>query len=282
MEGDKELLGDFVVEANEHLEHADLHLLTLETFASDADAVNAVFRAFPTIKGVADFLALDEIGALAHEAENLLDQARKGSLLLASAMLDIVFDAMDMLKHLIDNVNHALATGDDLVPTQKLPGLVRRIKAIAEGQELPTEAVPARKSAAAPRVGEILVESGAGYFVEVNSGPLVGRHRPSVNVLFKSVARYAGKNAVGVIMTGMGRDGADGMKLMRERGGRTLAQDEASSVVFGHAQGGDCPGLRREGCRPRANPGAAASLCSQRRVKRPRSGLGAEKDPRRP
>lgn len=79
----------------------------------------------------------------------------------------------------------------------------------------------------------LLRRSGAVYFVEVKSGPLVSRHRPSVDVLFKSVARYAGRNAVGVIMTGMGADGADGLKEMRDQGAETIAQDEATCVVFG-------------------------------------------------
>lgn len=79
----------------------------------------------------------------------------------------------------------------------------------------------------------LLKRSGAIYFVEVKSGPLVTRHRPSVDVLFKSVARFAGRNAVGVLMTGMGADGADGLLEMKKQGAATIAQDEASCVVFG-------------------------------------------------
>ncbi len=78
--------------------------------------------------------------------------------------------------------------------------------------------------------------SGARYYVEVKDGPLVSRHRPSVDVLFRSAARYAGKNAVGVIMTGMGDDGARGMLEMKEAGALTIAQDEATSVIFGMPQ----------------------------------------------
>lgn len=78
-----------------------------------------------------------------------------------------------------------------------------------------------------------LKRSGAQYFVEVIDGPPVNRHRPSVDVLFRSVARHAGHNALGVIMTGMGDDGARGLLCMREAGARTVAQDEASCVVFG-------------------------------------------------
>jgi len=79
----------------------------------------------------------------------------------------------------------------------------------------------------------LLKRSGSRYYVEVKDGPLVSRHRPSVDVLFRSAARYAGKNAVGVIMTGMGDDGARGMREMKEAGARNIAQDEKSSVVFG-------------------------------------------------
>jgi len=75
--------------------------------------------------------------------------------------------------------------------------------------------------------------SGAAYMIEVVDGPLVSRHRPSVDVLFRSVAQAVGANAIGVIMTGMGSDGADGLLEMKQAGGFTIAQDEASCVVFG-------------------------------------------------
>ncbi|MGZ3365873.1 MAG: protein-glutamate methylesterase/protein-glutamine glutaminase [Caulobacteraceae bacterium] len=79
----------------------------------------------------------------------------------------------------------------------------------------------------------MLERSGANYHVTVREGPLVSRHRPSVDVLFRSAARSAGSNAVGVIMTGMGDDGARGLQEMKRAGARTIAQDEATSVVFG-------------------------------------------------
>lgn len=79
----------------------------------------------------------------------------------------------------------------------------------------------------------LLNRSGAVYRVRVKGGPLVSRHRPSVDVLFKSVATFAGGNAVGVIMTGMGKDGAQGLKAMKDAGAATIAQNEASCIVFG-------------------------------------------------
>lgn len=79
----------------------------------------------------------------------------------------------------------------------------------------------------------LLKRSGARYYVEVKHGPLVSRHRPSVDVLFRSASRYAGSNSVAIIMTGMGDDGAAGMKEMKEAGAVTFAQDEKSCVVFG-------------------------------------------------
>jgi len=86
----------------------------------------------------------------------------------------------------------------------------------------------------APGGQHLLVErDGARYVCRLNNGPLVNRHKPSVDVLFRSVAQNAGKNAVGVILTGMGDDGASGMKEMQEQGAPTIAQDERTSVVWG-------------------------------------------------
>ena len=79
----------------------------------------------------------------------------------------------------------------------------------------------------------LLKRSGAQYIVEVTDGPLINRHKPSVDVLFRSVAKFAGSNALGIIMTGMGDDGARGLKELHDAGARTIAQDEASCVVFG-------------------------------------------------
>lgn len=93
--------------------------------------------------------------------------------------------------------------------------------------------IPGRALIAPGNYHMILRRAGAKYYVEIKKGPLVSRHRPSVDMLFKSVATYAGKNAVGVIMTGMGKDGAEGLLMMNQNGAPTIAQDQTSCVVFG-------------------------------------------------
>jgi two-component system, chemotaxis family, protein-glutamate methylesterase/glutaminase len=105
---------------------------------------------------------------------------------------------------------------------------------IAVKEAVHGDQLAAGRALIAPGNRHLLVRRhGSLYSVEVNDGPLVSRHRPSVDRLFRSVARSAGANAVGVLLTGMGSDGADGLLAMRKAGAFTLAQDEASSVVFG-------------------------------------------------
>lgn len=94
----------------------------------------------------------------------------------------------------------------------------------------------------------LLRRSGGHYIVEVTDGPLVSRHRPSVDVLFRSAAQAAGPNAIGVILTGMGDDGAAGLLEMKEAGAWTIAQDEASCVVFGMPKEAIARGAVEEVC----------------------------------
>ncbi|HEX2957443.1 MAG TPA: CheB methylesterase domain-containing protein, partial [Chitinispirillaceae bacterium] len=93
--------------------------------------------------------------------------------------------------------------------------------------------VPGKALIAPGNYHMIVKRSGARYFVEIKDGPAVFHQRPSVEVMFNSVAKYVGANAIGILLTGMGTDGAVGLKAMKQAGARTIAQDEKTSVVWG-------------------------------------------------
>ena len=113
---------------------------------------------------------------------------------------------------------------------KRLNGICRiEIKEAADGDKI----APGRAFVAPGNRHTLLRRMGSSYFLEVCDGPLVSRHRPSVNVLFRSVAQVAGSHAMGILMTGMGDDGADGLLEMKQANAFTIAQDEASCVVFG-------------------------------------------------
>jgi two-component system, chemotaxis family, protein-glutamate methylesterase/glutaminase len=113
---------------------------------------------------------------------------------------------------------------------QRLNGLCRiTVKEAEHGERV----LPGHAYIAPGHAHLLLARSGANYIAHLSEEPPVNRHRPSVDVLFRSAAQHAGKNAIGVILTGMGRDGAAGLLDMRRAGAYTLAQDEASCIVFG-------------------------------------------------
>ena len=113
---------------------------------------------------------------------------------------------------------------------KRLDGICRiEVRETADGDKV----VPGRAYIAPGNRHTLVRRIGPSYFLEVRDGPLVSRHRPSVNVLFRSVAQAAGSRAVGILMTGMGDDGADGLLEMKQANAFTIAQDEASCVVFG-------------------------------------------------
>jgi two-component system chemotaxis sensor kinase CheA len=160
---DLPLVHDFVSESRGHIETAESSVLKLEESPQDPDAVNAIFRAFHTIKGVAGFLNLRQIGALAHSAENLLDLARQGAIALGGATVDVVLGAIDMMKTLVANVARA-AAGDGVIGrTAELPALLERLAACAAGQGQVAETLP-RSQVSNPVAGSAmpLVAPGAG------------------------------------------------------------------------------------------------------------------------
>ncbi|MCX8065349.1 MAG: chemotaxis protein CheA [Candidatus Hydrogenedentes bacterium] len=160
LEGDLELVRDFVHESTEHLENCDIHLLTLETEPENEDSLNAVFRAFHTIKGVSGFLGLEEIKLISHEAENLLDKARKKELLLVGETIDVVFEVVDALKECINNVRKSLATGEPIMPLENTQYLVEKIRSVANKGKSGIAIVRIEGEPKA-KLGEILIENGS-------------------------------------------------------------------------------------------------------------------------
>ncbi|MCE5336425.1 MAG: chemotaxis protein CheA [Desulfobacteraceae bacterium] len=148
---DPELLKDFVEESKEHLSSIELNMLALETDPNDNEAINAVFRPFHSIKGVAGFLNLTEIHHLSHEVENLLDAARSGKLAVTDSVIDIVLTATDILKALLQELEQ------DGEPSSQTHPIVltflERVKNFS-GDAEQDENLPVRK------IGQILVEHG--------------------------------------------------------------------------------------------------------------------------
>lgn len=151
--GDPELLKDFIDEAKEHLASIELNMLSLETNPEDMEAINAVFRPFHSVKGVAGFLNLKDIHHLSHEVENLLDEARSGTLQVTEKIIDIVLSAVDILKALLKDLEKGLSTGTAPPSSSEVVRVfLERIKNL-DGDE--PEPLPVRN-----KVGSILVEKG--------------------------------------------------------------------------------------------------------------------------
>ncbi len=133
-EEDAPLVVDFITEAAEHIETAESALLELENHPEDNELINKIFRGFHTIKGMAGFLNLTEIGSLAHSAENLLDLARKGKLVLAAENSDMVFASVDMLKRMLAGLKKCVESGAPIATQDQLGALLETLKAAAEGR----------------------------------------------------------------------------------------------------------------------------------------------------
>ncbi len=162
---DPDMVIEFVEESLEHLQTADARLLELEDDPHNADAVNAVFRAFHTIKGLAGFFELEHVQRLSHRAENMLDEARDDNLTLQGAVADCAFDSVDMLKELITDVRETLESGTPLPHRGGASDLLGDINTILNGDVPVREETPAEEPSQTldphEKLGEILVEQGA-------------------------------------------------------------------------------------------------------------------------
>ncbi len=152
---DASLVQEFIAEARSHLESAEAQLLKVEEQPDDPEAVNAIFRAFHTIKGVAGFLNLQQISALAHAAENLLDLARQGRLRLVGTAVDLVLESVDVMKALIALLEDAMQKSTPVAPHADLEKLLARLKACAAGEAMEEAAAPAMAAATAAKPADV-------------------------------------------------------------------------------------------------------------------------------
>lgn len=135
-EDDVPLVIDFIAESGEHIDAAETGLLELETKQDDKEILNLIFRSFHTIKGMAGFMNLTDIGSLAHSAENLLDMARKGELVLADKNTDVIFESIDMLKRMITDLKESIEASKAISVQECLPQLLEKLKLAAQGQDI--------------------------------------------------------------------------------------------------------------------------------------------------
>ncbi|HML56510.1 MAG TPA: Hpt domain-containing protein, partial [Solidesulfovibrio magneticus] len=135
---DPELFADFIVEAREHLETIEPNLLELERNPGNLSLLNDIFRPMHSLKGASGFLGLNAINGLAHKAENILDELRKGNIPVTPEIMDVILSATDILRTMIENLEQTGAEGDvETAPT------IARIAALLEGGPLPTPETPA-------------------------------------------------------------------------------------------------------------------------------------------
>jgi len=183
LEGDVELLQDFLEEAVEHLDAAEVHLMTIEADPQETEALNAVFRGFHTIKGLAGFIELEHIKDLAHKAENLLDMARRNELELVGVNMDLVFESTDMMKQLVSDVTGAMGGGGQLPEVKPLPGLMSRLIGATSGQA-PTPPPPAPEPEPEPEPVPVVEEA-----KEEEAPPVISGFVPLGNMKKKAPAK---------------------------------------------------------------------------------------------
>jgi two-component system chemotaxis response regulator CheB len=177
-----------------------------------------------------------------HTADVMLPPARSGAMARTTETIICIGASTGGTESLREVLEEMPADSPGIVIVQHMPerftaAFARRLDslcAIEVKEAVDGDVVLRGRVLIAPgNLHTMIDRSGARYYVSVKEGPLVSRHRPSVDVLFRSAARSVGANAVGVIMTGMGDDGARGLAEMKSAGAFTLAQDEATSIVFG-------------------------------------------------
>ena len=156
---DQELFFSFLTEAMEHIETIEVNVINLETEPDNQETINAVFRPFHTIKGVSGFLNLPRIHGLTHEVENILDDARALRLPVTPPLIDLVLDAVDLLKRMINDLKEAEDGAETSRTDEEAAAIKERINAIRNGEPLPSGEAPAT-TYGGWKLGEILADQG--------------------------------------------------------------------------------------------------------------------------
>jgi len=173
---DVELLQGFIVESRDHLSTIEVKIVDLEQWPDDPEVLNAIFRPFHTIKGVAGFLNLRQINRLAHALEDMLDGARKGEIAVTSPFIDLILEGVDLLKAMIDDLEEAIKEGRTTLKVFPVEEFIKRIEGVGEPSEKllgeilveggavkkedVEEALKVQRTSPQKRIGEILVEEG--------------------------------------------------------------------------------------------------------------------------
>ncbi|WP_255551198.1 chemotaxis protein CheA [Granulicella sp. dw_53] len=221
---DEDLVLEFITESREHLSHIESQMLELERDNSAAETLNAVFRAFHTIKGLAGFLEFTAIQALAHEVETLLDRARTAQLVVTPLVVDVVLESTDVVRHELTGIEQRMA-GRAFEPSNVNEALLQRIRDVAEGE---TVHAPAEESELDPSASALSVPKPAlspelvppGAFDEVQ--PMEGSTR--------TVARRASDTSRAVDASSLRIDTAKLDQLMDMVGEMVIAQ-----TLIGHS-----------------------------------------------
>lgn len=160
LDQEKDLYRDFVAESMEHLEGTEVKMTDFEADPKNPEILNAVFRAFHSIKGVSGFLNLTDINQLAHRSETILDLARKGELEVTSRVVDVVFEVIDTMKGMVADVSRRVSAGETERPLRDISMLSARIEGIQSGEGGDEKALEPDRAAPRPRVGDILLDQG--------------------------------------------------------------------------------------------------------------------------
>lgn len=156
LDQDRELYTDFISESTAHLQAIEIKIVDLEASPGDREIINAIFRGFHTIKGVSGFLNLKDVNRLSHCTETLLDLCRQGKVPISSALVDVVFEAVDAIREMVRDVSEKIAAG----ARERLPrdnrGIIARVEGLQENQRQAADPPPPPP----PLLGDILVEQG--------------------------------------------------------------------------------------------------------------------------